>query len=78
MVLYIITWTELNSTFGMVGIAIGIEITEVVGKNSSLCLSMKNYLNTWSCSNACLQNFDEVINAHHLNFLNCLLLERQV
>ena len=43
MVMYIIT-SKLNSTFGMIGKAMGVKMTaKAVDKNSSSCFSIKNY-----------------------------------
>jgi len=59
MLMYVIT-SKLNSTFGMIGKATGVEMTaKVVGKNSSYRVSMKNNLNMPSCSEACLRNFEQ-------------------
>jgi len=59
MVMYIIT-SKLNSTFGTIGKATGVKLSgKAVGKNSSFCVSVKNNLNMWSCSEARVQDFEQ-------------------
>jgi len=58
--MYIIN-SKLNSTFGVIGKATGVKMTaKAVGKNASFCVSVKNNLNMRSCSEACLQNFEQL------------------
>jgi len=59
MAMYIIT-SKLNSTFGTIGKATGVKMSgKAVAKNSSFCISVKNNLTMWSCSEACVQNFEQ-------------------
>ena len=50
MVMYIVT-SKINSTFGTIGKATGVEMTaKAVVKNSNFCVRVTNNWNMWSWS----------------------------
>ena len=57
--MYIVT-PKINSTFGTIGKATGVEMTaKAVVKNSNFCVSVTNNWNMWSWSGTSEKNFEQ-------------------